>query len=73
MGRRLTGPSARTRDSQPPPVSTQHNSSATNDRNNLSQHDELIHFVGGCKYYIVYKIISNRARNMHNVSRFTYS
>lgn len=59
MGRRLTGPSARTRDAQPLPISTQHNSSTTNDRNNLSQHDELIHFVGGCKYYILYKIISN--------------
>jgi len=52
MGRRLTGPSARTRDAQPLPLATQHNSSVTNDRNNLSQHDELIHFVGGCKYYI---------------------
>lgn len=50
MGRRLTGPSARTRDAQPLPLPTQHNSSVTNDRNNLSQHDELIHFVGGCKY-----------------------
>jgi len=57
MGRRLTGPSARTRDAQPLPLTTQHNSSTTNDRNNLSQHDELIHFVGGCKYYTVYKII----------------
>ncbi|XP_060842458.1 LOW QUALITY PROTEIN: MAPK regulated corepressor interacting protein 2 [Rhopalosiphum padi] len=47
MGRRLTGPSARTRDAQPLPLTTQHNSSTTNDRNNLSQHDELIHFVGG--------------------------
>jgi len=53
MGRRLTGPSARSRDAQPLPIPTQHNSLATNDRNNLSQHDELIHFVGGCKYYIL--------------------
>lgn len=50
MGRRLSGPSSRTRDAQPLPLSTQHNSSSTNDRNNVSQHDELIHFVGGCKY-----------------------
>lgn len=48
MGRRLTGP-ARTRDAQPLPLSAQHNSSS-NDRNNVSQHDELIHFVGDCKY-----------------------
>ncbi|XP_025420647.1 MAPK regulated corepressor interacting protein 2 isoform X2 [Sipha flava] len=48
MGRRLSGPSARTRDAQPLPLSTQHNSSLTNDRNNsVSQHDELIHFVSG--------------------------
>jgi hypothetical protein len=52
MGRRLSGPSARTRDAQPLPLSTQHNSSLTNDRNNsVSQHDELIHFVSGCKYF----------------------
>lgn len=50
MGRRVSGTSARTRDAQPLPLSTQHNSS-TNDRNNsVSQHDELIHFVSGCKY-----------------------
>lgn len=50
MGRRLSGPSARTRDAQPLPISTQHNSSSTNDRNSISQHDELINFVGECKY-----------------------
>lgn len=51
MGRRLSGaPASRTRDAaQPAPLSTQHNSSPTNDRNNMSQHDELIHFVGDCK------------------------
>lgn len=51
MGRRLSGgPSSRTRDAaQPVPLSTQHNSTLTNDRNNMSQHDELIHFVGDCK------------------------
>jgi len=51
MGRRLSGP-ARTRDAQPPlPLSTtQHNSSSSNDRSSVSQHDELINFVGDCKY-----------------------
>lgn len=48
MGRRLSGP-ARTRDAQPLPISSQHNSMLTNDRNSVSQHDELIHFVGECK------------------------
>lgn len=53
MGRRLSGPSSRTRDTQSVPLLTQHNSSLTNDRNSVSQHDELIHFVGDCKYIFV--------------------
>lgn len=60
MGRRLSGPSSRTRDAQPLPLSTQHNSSSSNDRNSVSQHDELIHFVGGCKYikqFLVYPLL----------------
>lgn len=54
MGRRLSGPSSRTRDTQPLPLSTQHNSPLTNDRNSVSQHDELIHFVGACKCVLRY-------------------
>lgn len=57
MGRRLSGPSARSRDTQPSPVSTQHNTSITNDRNSVSQHDELINFVGDCKYLLYYNNI----------------
>lgn len=62
MRRRLSGPSARTRDSQPLPLTTQHNSSSTNDRNSISQHDELINFVGDCKYiyYNMYNIDINK-------------
>lgn len=53
MGRRLSGPSARTRDAQPLPLPTQHNLPSANDRNSsVSQHDELIHFVGDCKYIV---------------------
>lgn len=48
MGRRLSGSSTRSRDTQPSSLIPQHNSSLT-DRNALSQHDELIHFVGDCK------------------------
>lgn len=50
MGRRLSGSSARTRDAQPLPLNTQHNSTMANDRSSVSQHDELINFVGDCKY-----------------------
>lgn len=51
MGRRSgPGSSARTRDAQPLPLNIQHNSSTTNDRSGVSQHDELINFVGDCKY-----------------------
>ncbi|VVC39499.1 Hypothetical protein CINCED_3A017966 [Cinara cedri] len=47
MGRRSgPGSSARTRDAQPLPLNIQHNSLTTNDRSGVSQHDELINFVG---------------------------
>lgn len=56
MGRRLSGSSTKTRDAQPLPLNTQHNSTLTNDRSSVSQHDELINFVGDCKYIHLKKI-----------------
>ncbi|XP_050538443.1 MAPK regulated corepressor interacting protein 2 isoform X2 [Daktulosphaira vitifoliae] len=66
MGRRLSGSSTRARDTQPSPLTLQHNSSLT-DRNALSQHDELIHFVGD-SWNVIYQEYQNGSQG--NNGRF---
>ncbi|XP_050422150.1 MAPK regulated corepressor interacting protein 2 isoform X2 [Adelges cooleyi] len=66
MGRRLAGSSARARDTQPLPLAPQHNSSSA-DRSAISQHDELIHFVGD-SWNVVYQEYQNGSQG--NNGRF---